>query len=372
MEKNKLKILFTIPNFDTAGSGKALLNLALGLNKNKFEAHILCLNEKGEFFQTVKKSGIPVHVFDYLPKERPLWKLFFSCFEVAKKIKKINPDVVHSFHYNANYTEAISVRMAGVPWVFTKKNMNWGGASKNSWNLRSFLANKIAVQNTSMQTEFYPKSSKTVLIPRGVSFEKFKPEKPLTEIGTLTDISTKKRIIICVANLVPVKNIEVLLSAFDSLSSDFSNWEVWIAGDDKNEYGLFLKEFVREKCLENQIKFIGKIGDVRPFLNQAEIFVLPSKKEGSPVAFLEAMANGKVVLGSNIPGISDQLSELKEFLFESGNSVELSTKLKNLMSLSPEQLEEIGQKFSQYVQKNYDISIEIQRHEELYLSLFKK
>ena len=33
----KIKILFTIPNFDTAGSGKALLNIALRLDREKFE-----------------------------------------------------------------------------------------------------------------------------------------------------------------------------------------------------------------------------------------------------------------------------------------------------------------------------------------------
>ncbi|WP_348799484.1 hypothetical protein [Flavobacterium adhaerens] len=36
----KLKILYTIPNFDTAGSGKVLYDLAQNLDKDKFEVHI--------------------------------------------------------------------------------------------------------------------------------------------------------------------------------------------------------------------------------------------------------------------------------------------------------------------------------------------
>src|SRR5690606_4979464 len=126
----KIKILYTIPNFDTAGSGKALLNIALGLDKEKFEPHILCLHNKGAFFRTVEQSGIPIHIFDYIPKERPFLKMFRSCIDVSKKIKNINPDIVHSFHYSSNYTEALSTRIAGKKWVFTKKNMSWGGASK--------------------------------------------------------------------------------------------------------------------------------------------------------------------------------------------------------------------------------------------------
>jgi hypothetical protein len=38
---NKIKILFTICNFDTAGSGKVLLDLATSLDKNIFEPEII-------------------------------------------------------------------------------------------------------------------------------------------------------------------------------------------------------------------------------------------------------------------------------------------------------------------------------------------
>jgi len=45
------KILYTIPNFDTAGSGKALLNIATRLNKNHFESHISCFHNKEVFLK---------------------------------------------------------------------------------------------------------------------------------------------------------------------------------------------------------------------------------------------------------------------------------------------------------------------------------
>ena len=67
-----LRILFTIPNFNTAGSGKALLNIAKGLDKNKFEVHIACKTDEGEYFKVVKDSGIPVHVFNYEAPMRPV------------------------------------------------------------------------------------------------------------------------------------------------------------------------------------------------------------------------------------------------------------------------------------------------------------
>ena len=61
--------------------------------------------------------------------------------------RKLKPDIIHSFHYGADYSEGLASRIAGIPWIYTKKNMNWGGNSKNGWALRSFFASKILVQN---------------------------------------------------------------------------------------------------------------------------------------------------------------------------------------------------------------------------------
>ena len=367
----KIKILYTIPNFDTAGSGKALLNLALGLDKEKFETEILCLHKQGTFFETVKNSGIPVHVFDYLPKERPIWKMVLGCWKVSIKLKKINPDIIHSFHYNSNYTEALSAKLAGIKWTFTKKNMSWGEASKNSWKLRSFLADKIIVQNSDMIKEFYPASKKLSFIPRGVVIEKFKKDIPKSEIRRLMETDEEKRILITVANLVPVKNVEILIHAFKNIHQDFQNWLLWIVGDTNSEYGKKMMDLVAENQLESKIKFSGKQLHVVDFLNHAEIFVLPTanKGEGSPVALLEAMANEKVVLGARVPGIKDQLFGKELHLFNPNNVGELANKLQFFMNNSIEKNNQIGKEFSQFATKNYSIQNEIEKHEKHYLEL---
>lgn len=296
---NKIRVLFTIPNFDTAGSGKALLNVAKGLDEKQFEAHIACLHDRGSFFQVVKDSGIPIHVFSFVSPARPILKLLGASWKVSRLLKKIKPDIIHSFHYSADYTEPLAAKLAGIPWVFTKKNMSWGGASKNAWKLRSALASGIAIQNTDMEKEFYPKSDRTMLIPRGVNVKAFAPQVPKSEVRSQMQTPLEKRLIICVANMVPVKGIELLIEVWEELASEFPDWMIWLVGDDENDYGQFLKKLVIEKKLDTSVRFAGKQSEVRPYLDHAEIFVLPTKdegrREGSPVALLEAMANGKVV-----------------------------------------------------------------------------
>ncbi|MBB6681137.1 glycosyltransferase [Aequorivita sp. 609] len=369
----RIRILFTIPNFDTAGSGRALLNIALALDENRFESHILCSHDRGDFFQVVKNSGIPVHVFEYIPDERPISQLLMNCYKVSRKIKKINPDIVHSFHYAASYGEALAARLSGAKWVFTKKNMSWGGGSKNAWKVRSFLANKIAVQNTDMQKEFYPTSKKTVLIPRGVVIDKFKASQPLPQIREQMETKTNERVLICVANFVPVKGIETLINAFVSIAHQFPDWVLWLVGDDKNEYGQLLHKLVANLNYESKIKFSGKQMNVVDYLNHAEIFVLPTldKGEGSPVSMLEAMANSKVVLGSRVPGIKDHLKEFPEHLFTPKDEIDLAEKLTKLMKKDRKELKQLGLAFLRPVTENYSIEKEVEGHEQLYLSCIK-
>lgn len=67
----KTKILYTIPNFNTAGSGKVLYDLANGLDKSKFEVHIACSNKEGIFFTEIEKLGLPIHIIETTCKPRP-------------------------------------------------------------------------------------------------------------------------------------------------------------------------------------------------------------------------------------------------------------------------------------------------------------
>src|SRR5690606_6977680 len=185
----------------------------------------------------------------------------------------------HSFHYSSNYTEALSTRIAGKKWVFTKKNMSWGGASKNSWKVRSFLANKIILQNTDMN-KFYPNSKKTTLIPRGVNVAQFHFSNPKPEIKLKMRTAENQRILICVANFVPVKGIETLIKAFNQVKERFPDWNLWLVGDDKNDYGAVLHQLVNSLNLTTRVIFSGKQMNVREYLNHAEIFILPTLDEG--------------------------------------------------------------------------------------------
>lgn len=365
---NPIRILFTIPNFNTAGSGKALLNIAQRLDTDRFEAHIACKTDEGAFFETVKNSGIPVHVFDYEPPMRPIKALLKKGWRVSRKLKKINPDIVHSFHYNNNYGEAVAARLAGCRWVFTKKNMNWGSDGANAWKIRSQLAKHIIIQNSDMKKRFYPNTKKVSLIERGIDTQKFLAQQPNPLLKEQMNTPENARVIITVANMQPVKGLETLIKAFAKLHPQNSDWHLWLIGDDATTYGLALHKLVSRMDMEQYIHFSGKQLNVVPYLDVAEIFVLPTNAtgEGSPVALIEAMINGKVVLGSDVPGIKDQLAHVPQHLFSAGQAEALAEALHKLMVNDTKTNTIVGDSFRKYALHKYSIEREVQEHEAVY------
>ncbi|MFK7782441.1 glycosyltransferase [Psychroserpens sp.] len=370
----RIKILYTIPNFDSAGSGKALLHVAKRLNPDQFEVHIACFHNRGAFFEVVKNSGIPIHILQYTTPMKPYIKGIIRCFKISRQFKKIQPDIIHSFHYSADYSEALAAKVAGIKWVFTKKNMSWGGSSKNSWSLRVKLASGIAVQNTDMIRQFFPNSNKTALIPRGVDTNMFKPQDVNEAIKKEWNISSNNHVLMCVANLVPVKGIEILLKAFSHAIKLYPKWKLLLVGDYENDYGQEMVALKTKLNLQDSVAFCGIQKNIPGYLSIAEIVVLPTlnqgRKEGSPVSLLEAMSSGKNVLASNISGINDQLADFQDHLVEAGNIEAWIKALSTNFELPTTHHQSRGMDFRNHVLNNYPIELEVKRCEQLYTKLY--
>ena len=132
-----------------------------------------------------------------------------------------------------------------------------------------------------------------------------------------------------------------------------------IVGDDTTEYGVRLKKYLSEKPnMNDKVIFTGIQQNVRDLLDISEIYVQPSlsKGEGAPVAILEAMANGKVIIGSDVPGIRDQLNKIPQHLFQPGDILDLKNKLFQFISNDNMQNKKIGNKFFDYVLANYEFT----------------
>lgn len=358
-----IKILYTIPNFDTAGSGKVVYDLIQGLDKSRFSPEICCFHTQGEYFKVIETLNVPIHVFNFTTEYKPLITLPFRILKIALFFKKHRFQLIHSWHWSSDFTEPLAAKLAGIPFVYTKKAMGWGN---KSWTWRSKLSSKIIAINRDMMTLFFLKlKEKTIYMPLGVDTNLYRPLQKSRIIPEGIRFEDSDFVIVSVANLVPIKGIEVLLDAVKIM--DDVSLKVLIVGDNENAYGQSLKQNYQS----DNILFLGKKMDVIPYLSVADVFVIPTKdegrKEGLPIAPLEAMACQRLVVGSKISGIKDVLQPFDDCLFTSGDSLDLSEKLLDLRHYSENERDAKARKMRDFVNVNFSLMSCIKAHEALYL-----
>lgn len=357
----RIKILVTTSNFKTAGSGKVIYDLVSGLDETKFEVELACGQNNGNFFKTIERLGLPIHIFNTKTNYRPYWSLYKRIEPIAKFFKANNYDIVHSWHWSNDWTEAIAARRAGAKWIYTKKAM---GFQSKHWKIKSYLANYIITINDEM-SGYFPKKRNQKLIPLGIDTDYYSPQHDEKKL-----VSAEFNII-TVANLVPVKGIEVLVKAIKAIGNE--NVRLTILGANDNDYGRLMKALVKDLRLEQQITFFGKQPDVRPYLAEADLYIIPTldegRKEGMPMALVEAMSMGIPILGSNISGIKFVLKEFPDLLFQPANVSDLKDKIETIRAKSIVERCQLGQSLRAYCLRNFTMHQFLNSHEDLYKNL---
>lgn len=349
----KIRILFTIPNFKTAGSQYVVLSILRNLDVNKFDVYV-----------GVEK--FPECIPEDIPKNRRVniglnEHLIDNVRSFRKVLKNNKIDLVHSWDYKSNYSEAIACRVTGVPYLFTKKNNSWS----KRWLLKSILSKHVAYDNPQMRQRFFNMlhfKSKITFIPHGVDISKFKP---------LPKIAQTTFNLCCIGNINPNKNQVLILNALTLLPE---NVHLNLYGKEEMLYKNELTKYIKAHDLTERVHFHGyvKNEDVPQVFNKQDVFVLASKNEGFPVCLLEAMACGVPVLSSNSGGGAAYLLAKNKggYVFDVNNVIELSRKIKCFMT-NKDVYENSKVAALENVRTHFSLTKEIEAYNSLYLKLSK-
>ncbi len=362
-------VLFTIPNFVTAGSGRALVNIATRLDRSTFTPMVAVAKKSGAALEVeLEDHGIEVVELDLRVLPRPYATLLPRAWRRARALHALGVSVVHSFDYSDMYTEPMVARMAGTRYISTKKNMGWGS---RAWTLRALFSERIAVQNDAMFRQFFSNRwhrQRVRYVPRGVVVERFaRPdEAPSPTWRHHFGIPEEAVVIGCVANICQRKNQAQLIRAMP----EDPNVHLLLAGAVlEAEYQTELDAAVSERGLAGRVHFTGSLEDVRPALWASDVFALTSRSEGSPVALLEAMSAGLPIVASAIPGIREFLYGVAGVdLVEVDDDAATSAALTRLVTDS-DQRRERGKDTLDLVTARRSINLEVARTESMYLEL---
>lgn len=128
-----------------------------------------------------------------------------------------------------------------------------------------------------------------------------------------------------VGRLHPVKDVDTLIGAFRQVAVEVPDLDLVLAGTGPEE--AHLRALVTEGDLGPRITFLGAQdrSQVAALLRGCEFVVLPSVSEGCPVVVLEAMAAGRMTIGSRVTGIVEVVQPAGAgVLFEPGNEGHLA------------------------------------------------
>jgi glycosyltransferase involved in cell wall biosynthesis len=153
-------------------------------------------------------------------------------------------------------------------------------------------------------------SEKLRYIPYGVSTTLFAPatDAERSEMRARLGLEVEGPVVLFVGGISPRKGVHTLLAAFRRVLRSHPDARLLLVGPASKygtEYLNGLKADLSRWKLEPQVRLeTGFRENVDEYMRAADVFVLPSEREGLPISILEAMASGLAVIASDIPEIA--------------------------------------------------------------------
>jgi glycosyltransferase involved in cell wall biosynthesis len=169
--------------------------------------------------------------------------------------------------------------------------------------------------------------------------------------------------IVYVGRLHPYKGLDVLLESLAHLSQDHT-WDLTLVGSGSAHDAL--AQQVNALGLKGRVTFTGEVSDVLPYLQRADVFVLPSRAEGISNAMLEAMAAGLPCVAADNAGNRRVVRHGETgLIFPLGDAEALASTLASLLA-DVRQRERLGRAARRFVDMHFSLA----RVAEAYMALY--
>jgi glycosyltransferase involved in cell wall biosynthesis len=236
--------------------------------------------------------------------------LYFA--RLVRQIRAVRPDVLLAFTIKAVIYGLLAGLVAGVPrrvamitglgYAFTegdeRRRRIARVAAQVGYRTALSAARRVIFQNSDdlelfAKAGLLPHPERAALVSgSGVDTDRFAfsplPEGPIT--------------ILMVARLLKDKGVFEFLEAVEIVKAARPDVRFVLAGAaDDNPAAVPIAE-VEKRVAAGLLDYAGEVLDVRPLLAASHLFVLPSYREGMPLAVLEAMSTGRAIVTTSVPG----------------------------------------------------------------------
>jgi glycosyltransferase involved in cell wall biosynthesis len=190
----------------------------------------------------------------------------------------------------------------------------------------------------------------------------------LTEASAQERTTARRRLelenrptVVCVGRLCRQKGQDVLLDAWPAVRARVPEAQLVLVGDGRAAKAL------RNRAGEG-VRLVGRRIDVPDWLAAADVVTLPSRWEGMSIGMLEAMARGRSVVASDVPGAEEALNREAGALVPPEDAAALADALAERL-LDPEQTAVEGRAARMRAERSHDLQKMTTAIAELYEEL---
>ncbi|MEZ8097011.1 glycosyltransferase [Photobacterium swingsii] len=247
---------------------------------------------------------------------KPKGKSFTTVIKLRHLIRTLDVNVVHSHHIGPLLYSRLATVTTPVRHIQTEHD-SWHLHNAKQRRLTKWLLSSNKVQlvadapRVALQLERMLGRPADHVILNGIDTDHFSPGHQLFSRQHLC-LPLDKILIGCAGRLVKEKGLDIAIMALVQLPDDH---HLVIAGQGPEASAL--KQLASQHQVSHRIHWLGYCSKMRNFYRAIDLFCMPSRQEGLPLALLEAQACGKSVVATKVGGIPDLLCPLSGILVES-------------------------------------------------------
>ena len=212
-------------------------------------------------------------------------------------------DVVHAHGARAGWICALAHRRRPFPFVFTAHNLvSRDVLTRLAMPFLGFHAARVLAVSPSVADSLaacgLPRA-KIEIVPNGIDLERFGKARDGRDAARADfGLPDNAFVVAAAARLSREKGLDSLLGA----AAQRAGMTFLLAGDGPLRAAL-------AKQAPANARLLGQLDDVLPLLSAADVFAVPSRREGQGIAALEAMAANVPVVASRVGGLADMLTD---------------------------------------------------------------
>src|SRR5690606_17545581 len=206
------------------------------------------------------------------------------------------------------------------------------------------------------------------VIRHGIDLDVFHP--PRTDDDTMAAAGLAgSHLIGCFGRVRHQKGTDLFVRTMIELLPRYPDWTAVVCGRVTAEHQAFgddLKQMVASAGLAERIRFLGEVGDIKPWYRRLTLYVAPSRNEGFGLTPLEAMASETATVASDAGAYAEQIVSGETGTVVPADAYEALRDAIERYLADPSLAQEHGRNGLKHVRESFALAREAQALERVY------